>query len=215
MQCSYFLHFFLQTLDYIWKTVWFSVGWKPGLQIHARSLFEALQQEEASVSFSLCGKKHRNLIGTKCLVGPCVSTGIRSAGSAESPVQIFMSQRMQRIPADEPKARRVQDLEGASAVRVPCAKHRGHSSNMHSRHKPPPPLKGLELRDFVGNYILFHDLYGITGWLPCRLKQIKWVSHQCCYIEGSSAVFLKVFLVIRCRALPFKQFDILIYYDCY
>ena len=129
MQCCYFLHFF-QTLDFVRLChvesglIYCRVETWP-----ARSLLEALQQEEASILFSLRGKK-QNFTGTKCLVGPCVSNTKRRKRREPSAnfyvPRIFCMQRMQCILAEiyqkyEPKARRVQDLEGASAVRVPCA----------------------------------------------------------------------------------------------
>ena len=69
MQCCYFLHFF-QTLDFVRLChvesglIYCRVETWP-----ARSLLEALQQEEASILFSLRGKK-QNFTGTKCFCRP-------------------------------------------------------------------------------------------------------------------------------------------------
>ena len=105
----------------------------------ARSLLEALQQEEASILFSLRGKK-QNFTGTKCLVGRCVSNTKRRKRREPSAnfyvPKIFCMQRMQCILAEIwTQGTKSPRSWGNKCCQSSLRKHRGHSSNMHSRHR--------------------------------------------------------------------------------
>ena len=146
----------------MWKAVWFTVGWKPGLQ----GLCWKLCNKKRRLFCSRCVAKNKTLQEPNVFVGPCVSNTKRRKRREPSAnfyvPKIFCMQRMQCILAEIWTQGTKSPRSWGSCCQSSLRKHRGHSSNIVQTCIPgtdsTPTRRSsasftlTQLRELVGSY---------------------------------------------------------------